>query len=323
MAQDRVVVVLEPGYADYETERRILAPFGVGVTAVGAKEDAVKALERLNPEAILVRERRVDAACFDAAPNLKAVVRYGVGVDNVDLSAARDRGVAVANVPDYGAAEEVSDQAVALYLAVARRVVTRDAQVRAGGWDFGQREPIHGHRGGTLGLIGFGRIARRAREKFGALGFSRVLVVDPALTEEQADAARVECADVDRICGDADLVSLHAPASPETAKMIDARRIRLMKPTAIIVNVARGELIDEAALAAALREGRIFGAGLDVFAEEPPAPDNPLLALPNTVLSDHNGWYSEFSVRELQSKAAGEVARVLGGAAPEHWVNPW
>ena len=318
-----IAAILEPGYARYDVEEAAFRPFDVGVHPVAADEDAAAILNGRKVVAVLVRERACDLNVFQACPDLRLVVRYGVGTDNVAIEAASERGVYVANVPDYGAEHEVSDQALGLYLAVARRIVTRDAEVRAGTWNVAQSQPVPGRRGATLGLIGFGRIARATCARFRAFGFERVLVSDPALSVTDATASGVEIADVDRICSQADVVSLHAPLMPATRHIIDAPRIAAMKPTAILINVSRGGLVDEAALADALRDGRIFGAGIDVFETEPPAKDNPLLTAPNTVLSDHTGWYSEASVRELQSKAAAEVVRVLQGKPPLNWVNPW
>lgn len=318
-----VAAVLEPGYADYSTERAALRPFGADILAVAKDQDAVSALKDRNVFAMLVRERRIDRAFYEDFPSLRLIVRYGVGVDNVDLKRASERGIYVANIPDYGAENEVSDHAVALYLAVARRVVSRDAEVRAGAWGIAQAKPVPGHRGATLGLIGFGRIARAACARFRALGFSRVLVSDPHLAAETAAEWNVEHVDVDCLCREADVVSLHTPLTAETRHILNADRIASMKRDAIVLNVSRGGLIDEAALADALISGGLFGAGLDVFEQEPPAPTNPLFKAPNTVLSDHCGWYSEASVRELQTKAGEEMARVLSGHAPRNWVNPW
>lgn len=318
-----VVAVLEPGYADYASERDALAFCAARVVPVGAGEDALARVTALSPQALLVRERQVDERLLAACPQLKVVVRYGVGVDNIDLDGARRRKVAVANVPDYGAEQEVSDHAVALYLAVARRVVSRDRQVRQGQWGIGQREIVHGHRRATLGVIGYGRIARQTVARFRALGFARVLACDPHLPPGQAGDEGVVGCDADTVCAEADVVTLHAPLNAGSRHILDARRIALMKPSAIVVNVSRGGLIDEPALAAALREGRVFGAGLDVFEHEPPAPDHPLLHTPNTVLSDHTAWYSEASVAALQRLAAEEVARVFRGERPRNWLNPW
>lgn len=317
------VAILEPGYAAYDTETSVLDGQGARIVAVGEGSDAVPSLEQLNPTAILVRERTIGQAELSACPDLRIVVRYGVGTDNIDLSAAADRRIYVANVPDYGAEHEVSDHALALYLALQRRIVSRDAEVRAGHWGIGQSATIPNREDAVLGLIGCGRIGLAAAGKFRAIGFARVLVHDPFMSDAAAREAEVELTDIDTVCGHADVISLHAPLTPETRHILNARRLGLMKPTSIVINVARGGLVDEAALAAALSEGRIFGAGIDVFETEPVAPSNPLLTAPNTLLSDHNAWYSERSVAVLQRKAAEEIARVLSGQPPVNWVNRW
>lgn len=317
------IAMLEPGYATYETEREVLEPFGVGIYPVPKDEDASAAVSKLDPTAIMVRERPVTRELIGLCPNLKVIVRYGVGIDSIDLDAARERGVYVANVPDYGAQHEVSDHAIALYLAVARRIVSRDADTRRGAWGVGQSERIMGHRGATVGLLGFGRIGCAAHRKFRALGFAKSLVCDPTVTDGEVKGEDVKIVELDDLCRQADVVSLHAPLNSSTRHIIDARRIALMKPDAILVNVSRGGLVDEDALAEALHEGRLFGAGIDVFEHEPPSLEHPLFSAPNTVVSDHNAWYSEFSVEELQRKASGEVARVLQGKEPVHWVNRW
>lgn len=321
--QPHVAAVLEPGYASYQTETGILAPYGVAMVPVAPTRDAVEALKDLDPIAVLVREREVGQAELSACPNLRIVVRYGVGVDNIDLAEAARREIYVANVPTYGAEHEVSDHALALYLAIQRRLLTRDAEVRAGQWGIGQAQPIPNREGATLGLVGYGRIGAEARRKFAAFGFSRVLVVDPALTEAHAREEGVEIADIDTVCRAADVVSLHAPLMPSTRHILDARRIAMMKPDAILVNVSRGGLVDETALAEALEAGHLFGAGVDVFETEPPARDHPLLRAPRTILTDHTGWYSERTVQILQSTAARQIAAVLQGTPPEHWVNRW
>jgi D-3-phosphoglycerate dehydrogenase len=245
-------------------------------------------------------------------------VRYGIGIDNIDLDAARSRQIFVANVPDYGA-EEVSDQALALLYGVVRRVAARDRAVREGAWNVSRHERMYRVAGRTLGLVGYGRIAKAFERKMRGCGVARVLVSDPYASPAPA----IEIVDLDTLCRDADYISVHAPLVPATQHLIDRRRISLMKPTAIVINTARGPLIDEEALIAALAAGRIFGAGLDVYEHEPPRRDHPLFGFANVVLSDHTGWYSEESVTELQTKAAEEVARVLRGERPRHWVNPW
>ncbi len=322
MTQLRHAAILEPGYADYTAERSTLSAFDAALIVVPANQDPVPELVNNNVEAILVRERTVDQTIIDACPNLKLVLRYGVGIDNIDVGAASRRNIAVANVPDYGAEHEVSDHALGLYLAVSRRIVSRDREVRKGAWYVGQDRKITGNRDSVLGLIGFGRIARRTLAKFRPLGFNRVLVYDPGVNAEDADECGVVPVDLDTLCRESDVVSVHAPLNDATRHIIDRARLSLMKETAILINVARGGLVDEEALAEALRNGRIFGAGIDVFETEPPGLENPLFDCPNTVLSDHNAWYSEASVASLQHNAAAELKRVFAGENPKNWVNP-
>ena len=323
MTTDRSIAVLEPGYADYRQEEAILAGHGVRIAAIGSGDDAIPNLSRINPLAIMVRERAVTAAVMDACPDLKVIVRDGVGVDNVDIAHATERRIYVANVPDYGADIEVSEHALALYLAVQRRVLSRDREVREGKWGIGQRAIIPSRENAVLGLIGCGRIGIATARKFRAIGFERVIAFDPYLQPETAARESIELVDLDALCEIADVVSLHAPLTEQTRHILNAERLALLKPTTILVNVSRGGLVDEAALAETLEAGRILGAGIDVFETEPIRANNPLLSSPNTVLSDHAAWYSERSVRTLQAKAAEEVARVLKGDTPANWLNKW
>ncbi|HSD40782.1 MAG TPA: C-terminal binding protein [Burkholderiales bacterium] len=315
----RLVAVVDGGYDSYDIERRILAPFDAEVVLRDCKRDRARVVESVrDADAVLVRESPITAEAVARMARCKVIVRYGIGVDNIDQAAARERRIYVANVPDYGA-EEVSDQAIALLLAVARRVATRDRAVRAGAWNVSRAEPMYRVAGRALGLVGYGRIARAFERKMRGMGVARVLVADPFA----AGAPGVEHVDLATLCGEADYISIHAPLTPQTVHLIGRGEFAAMKPTAIVVNTARGPLLDEAALIEALRERRIFGAGIDVYESEPPRPDHPLFALDNAVLSDHNGWYSEESVAELQTKAAEEVARVFGGKPPKHWLNRW
>lgn len=307
-----IVVVLDDGYDDHTLEEAVLAPFGLRVVERACHGDPDAVLRAVDGAmAVLVRESPVTAAAMDAMPGCRVIVRYGVGVDNIDLAAAAARGIPVANVPDYGI-EEVSDHALALLLAVERRIVQRDLAVREGRWNISRSEPMRRLTELTLGIVGHGRIGQAFHRKAAALGFANVLVHDPS------DLA--SCA-LDPLLERSDIVSLHLPLTSATAGLIGADRIARMKPGASLINTARGGLVDEVALASAIAGGRLRGAGIDVFATEPPRPDNALLELPQVVLSDHTGWYSESSVADLQRKAAEEIARVLSGQCPRHWVN--
>lgn len=313
------VVAIDDGYSAYDQEQAILQNAGACFElrpARGNEDAAVEAVR--GADVVLVRESPVTRRVLQAAAGCKAVIRYGIGVDNIDLAAARELRIPVANVPDYGI-DEVGTQTVALLLAVVRRLPRHDQAVREGRWSTGVLEPMYRLRGRTLGLVGYGRIARATHAMLAGFGFGQVLVHDPAAVLPEG----VEAASVDRICSEADVIALHAPLSAETHHLIDARRIALMRPTAVLLNTARGGLVDLDALHAALAERRIHGAGLDVFETEPPDVSHPLFALNNVVVTNHIGWYSEESMRELQRKAAEEAARVLGGQPPLHWLNRW
>ncbi|EWY39939.1 2-hydroxyacid dehydrogenase [Skermanella stibiiresistens SB22] len=314
------VVVLEGGFGGYEVERDVLRPFGANLVERSCRGDREMLHGAVQlADAVLVRECPLDRAAFESMERCRIVVRYGVALDTIDLAAASDCRVPVANVPEFGV-DEVSNHALGLLLAVARRIPSRDRDVRAGRWNIARAEPMHRLAGGTLGLIGYGRIGAAFHRKAAALGFARTLVHDPVLAEAPAGT---ELAALGRLCLESDVISLHASLSGASRHLIGRSMIALMKPSAILLNTARGGLIDQAALVEALIEGRLFGAGLDVFEREPPGADNLLMSAPGVVMTDHTAWYSEQSVADLQRAAAEEIARVFGGLRPLNWVNPW
>ncbi|MGO4763645.1 C-terminal binding protein [Cupriavidus sp. 2KB_3] len=317
--QNRLVVALDDGYASYDQETDLLKAVGARFELRPCGGDAQRAADAVRgADIVLVRETPVSLPVIEAMDRCRAVIRYGIGTDNIDIGAASGRRIAVANVPDYGI-DEVSTHAMALLLAVARQVVNRDREVRAGRWSAAATRAMYRLSGRTVGLIGYGRIARSFHDKLAGFGFSRVLAHDPHAVLPDG----VEAADIDQICEQADVISLHAPLGPTTRHMIDARRLSLMKATAILVNTSRGGLIDLDALHAALAARQILGAGLDVFEPEPPSASHPVFTLDNVVVSDHIGWYSEEAMRDLQRKAAEEAVRVLAGGRPKHWLNVW
>ncbi|WP_111496849.1 C-terminal binding protein [Marinobacter bohaiensis] len=312
--------MIDTGYETYDIEQAILNTVGARIREIPCHGDLERILETVREaDAVMVRESPLPRDIIEQMNRCQVIVRYGAGIDNIDLEAAAERGIFVANVPDYGF-EEVSDQALALLMTVARRTASRDQQVRAGAWNIARQEPMHRITGGVLGLVGYGRIARAFHRKAMGLGFSRTLVVDHHLKDSTGD---VETVDLDTLCREADVISLHVPLTDQTRHLIDRRRLALMKPNAVLINTARGGLIDEPALAATLKNGRLFGAGLDVFEQEPPQSDSPLMDCPGVVISDHTGWYSEESIAELQRKAAEEVCRVFNKEPPINWVNRW
>jgi D-3-phosphoglycerate dehydrogenase len=269
---------------------------------------------------VLLNLARLDAAAIGRLKRCKVISRYGVGYDNVDVEAATRAGIWVANVQHY-AKEDVSDHALALLLACARRVTERDRAIRRGEWNTTAR--LKGYRlaGKTLGLIGYGDIARCLHRKVSGFGLARVLVSDPFVDESAVRAAGAEPVTLERLLAESDMISVHAPLAPSTRGMIGAPQLASLKPGAILVNTSRGPLIDEAAIAAALRDGKLACAGLDVFEQEPLPAASPLKSLENVVLTDHVGWYTEESIVELKTGAARNVAEVLAGRPPVYPIN--
>jgi len=323
MSKYRVVIV-NIGYPSFQTERDILAPLDAAVVPAQfdcTTEDEVIEVAK-DAHAVLIREAPISRRVIDAMIQCRAIVRYGVGIDNIDLEAASAKHIYVANVPGYGT-EEVSDHAVALLLSCIRNLVHRDRSLREGRFETDIDDQIFRTTGKALGLVGYGQISRAVHRKWEGFQPSRVLVFDPYADSQVITANGGESVDLETLFAESDYVSLHAPLTDETRHIIDTDALRRMKSTTILVNTARGELIDETALVEALGNNRILAAGLDVFESEPIPIGHPLTGFPNVVLTSHVGWYSKDSVRELQTRAAHEVRRILMGERPENWVNPW
>ncbi|MGN6362274.1 MAG: C-terminal binding protein [Thermomicrobiales bacterium] len=319
-SQSATVLVTDYAWPSLTIEEEILG--AVGARVVAATTGAEDELIRLAPEAdiILTCWQRVTAAVLDAAPRCRAVGRYGIGLDNIAVDHATALGILVTNVPDF-CLEEVSDHALALLLACARRIVYFARATQSGVWNLAAGQPIPRLRGQTLGLIGYGGIARALAPKAHALGL-RVLAYTPRLTPGPLDATTTGTNNLDELLAASDFVSIHVPLTGETRGMIDARALRQMKPTAFLINTSRGAVIDEAALAQALADEQIAGAALDVLAHEPPDPDHPLLRSPNAILTPHAAFYSEAAIADLQRQAAEQAAAVLRGELPPNIVNP-
>ncbi len=271
-------------------------------------------------DAVLVCYAPVPGEVVRSLTGCRIIARYGIGVDNVDVPAATAAGILVTNVPDY-CVDEVSDHSLALMLGLARKVTLADRRVRSGEWSVPGLGPIHRLRGLTLGLVGLGKIPRALAPKACALGL-RVIAYDPFITPSQVAGIDVGLVDLDTLLAQSDIVSLHAPLTSDTKNLINAENIKKMKPGVLLVNTARGGMVDIDALVEALRNGRVAGAALDVLPSEPPAKDSPLFGLENVILTPHAGFTSVEAVVELQTKAAEEVARALSGKPPRCPVNP-
>jgi D-3-phosphoglycerate dehydrogenase len=273
-------------------------------------------------DAILCDTTPINADLLDRAPRVQIISEYGIGFDNIDVGAASQRGIWVANVPGF-CVEEVADHTLALILAASRQIIPLDRSVRDGRWDaIGVARGATRLSSQTLGLIGFGQIARLVARRARGFGL-KVLAYSRSLTVEEGRQHGIERAELAELLARSDYVSLHLPASAQTRGLIDDAALARLKPTAWLINTARGSLVDEAALSRALREGRLAGAALDVREREPARLDDPFRDLPNVILTPHAAYYSVQSLEELRRRAAANVAAVLAGGPPNDPVNPY
>jgi len=270
-------------------------------------------------DALLVTYAKVTAEMIGQMTRCRIIARFGIGVDNVDIAAATNASIVVTRVPDY-CIDEVSDHTMALLLALARKIPFANSRAHAGRWEMPAVVPIHRLRGSVLGLVGFGRIPQLVAPKAKAFGL-KVIGYDPFVSEETMKRAGVEKVDFSELVKVSDHISIHTPLVPETNHLFNADVFRRMKPTAHLINTARGAVVDEEALARALDQGHLAGAALDVLSQEPPST-SPLFGRDSVILTPHMSFYSAESLVELQSKAAEEVVHVLTGEAPRHPLNP-
>lgn len=313
------VAIIDSDYPSDDVEEKELATAGVTVVrGPSHTEQEIIALAH-DADGLLVQYASITRQVIESLERCRIITRFGVGVDTIDVEAATEHGIYVANVPDY-CMDEVSDHALALLLACARKVVSTGTAVRRGEWNLTTAIPIIPLRGAILGLIGYGRIPRTLAPKAQALGMD-ILAHDPYLSDEVIRESGAEPAALEELLRRSDFVSLHAPLSKDTQGMVGAPQLRLMKRNSYLINTSRGGLVDEDALYRALSEKWIAGAALDVLVQEPPAPSNLLLPLENCIVTPHIAWYSEHSYLELRRRAAQEVARVLSGAPPRSAVN--
>jgi D-3-phosphoglycerate dehydrogenase / 2-oxoglutarate reductase len=309
-----LVAVADSPFPSLDPVEQVLRPLGarLSLAASGAAPD-ILAVAR-DADALLVCYAKLPGDLIRQLTRCKVIARTGLGVDNIDLAAARERKIAVTYVPDY-CMDEVSDHAMALLLALARKVAHANSLVQGGRWEMAAVAPMHRLRGRTLGLVGFGNIPRALAPKAKAFGL-RVLAYDPFVAQDVFSSAAVEGVGLGELLASSDFISVHAPLTPQTRGLIDASALAKAKPGALIINTARGPLIDEKALIAALDSGRIGGAALDVLETEPPPNDFALIGRPNVILTPHTAFYSVEALEELQAKSATDVARVLSGQPP-------
>jgi len=312
-----VTVVIAYGQrAQTELETGLLEGMGYRIRHL----DGLSELSGLSgADALMVTVQEVTGAVLAAMPACKIVARVGTGLDSIDLDEAARRGIQVTYVADYSV-DEVSTHAIALLLACARRIPQYLDLVRSGQWNSVGAGTIRRLSEQTLGVAGFGRIGQATAAKGRGLGL-RVLVCDPYRPGEDIRASGCEPACWDRLLAESDFISLHVPLTPDSERLINADALRAMKPTAVLINTARGGLVDVAALAAAIRGGEIAGAALDVLATEPPSADSPLLGDPRVLITPHGAWYSLQAQRDVVVRACEDVQRVLSGQPPRSPAN--
>jgi D-3-phosphoglycerate dehydrogenase len=310
---------------DPRTQSEILEAAGVEVQVLeGKTEEAVIEAVRDADGMIVDSVTPVTARVLASSETLSVVGRAGIGVDNVDLEAAAEEGITVVHVPDY-CLDEVSTHALSLLLACVRNVPLHDRRVKAGTWDWQEGAPLRRMRGRTLGLAGFGGIARRLASKLRAFGMD-VIAYDPNVKATEMDHYGVEKVGFEGLLDRLDYLSVHVPLFEESRGMFSTDEFERMTDDAIVVNTARGGVVDGDALLEALESGEVERAGLDVLESEPPDPDDPLVAREDVVVSPHTAWYSEESRRDLSRSVASDVAAVVNGEEPTNPVDaslPW
>ena len=317
-----IVAVAGARFEHLDIEAEVLAAAGATIRRTPGANAEELVRDCVGAAAVLAAAHpRFTRAVLARLPGVRAIVRYGVGVDSIDLAAATDHGIMVCNVPDFGT-EEVALHTVALVLALTRRIHQASADTRAGIWDLGRLRPMHSPAACIAGVVGLGRIGRATARYLGALGY-RVHGHDPFLPPSAlANESIVVRASCDDLIAEADVIALHLPATAQSRGIVGRDTLARMKPGVFIVNTSRGELIDEAALLEALDSGRVAGAALDVLASEPPAKEHPLLAHPRVIVTPHAAWSTVEAEARLRRMAAAEVARVLAGDQPLSIVNP-
>jgi len=298
-----------------------ISKIGAELISVDSDSEDETIARAKDADAIITSGAKISRRVLESLPRLQVVVRYGVGYDTIDVDAATDNHVLVVNIPDYSF-EEVSNHAMALLLACARKLSVLSNEARRGNWAYaaGNLAPMGPILGQTLGLVGCGNIGRMVAKKAQSFGI-RAIGYDPYVDGRIAAETAVDLVGFDELLKTSDFISVHTPLTKETYHIIAEKELRIMKSTAYIINTSRGPVVDEAALIRALHEDWIAGAGIDVLEKEPPDPSNPLLKMDNVIVTPHAAYYSDESVIRLRQSVGREAARVLSGRWPKNLVN--
>ena len=313
------VVIAYPGFGDIRIEEDMLSTIDANVSHVANLDTPASREVVAQADALMVTLQPVPAELIATMERCRIISRVGTGLDAIDIDAATKHGIWVTYVPDY-AVDEVSTHAIASLLAHARGFPRLLESTRRGEWGNKVVAPIRRLQGQTLGLLGFGRIGRAVGSKARGLGLE-VVVHDPYLDSLPPESSDAQLVDWETLLRTSDYISLHVPLTEGTRHIINSKSLSLMKPTAFLINTARGALIDEDALLEAVRSGQIAGAALDVLSAEPPPVDHPLLHEERVWITPHSAWYSEESMEDMRTRGAEEVVRVLQGQKPRSPVN--
>ena len=314
------IVITDSDFENNDFERTMARDAGIDIAVFEGREPEAIIRNATDADGIVTSYGEFTPEVFAALPKLQVVSRTGIGFDSIDVPAATANKTAVCVVPGYGT-EVVSDHAIALALCMLRRMNETDADMRAGVWDYARHRPLGQIHGRTFGVVGMGEIGRATARKAAGLGF-RVICTSRSLKPGRRTPEGYDVVEYEELLRRADVVSFHTALTPDTRHMLDAHAISLMKPNAVVVNTARGAVIDTLALAEALRAGKLWGAGIDVFENEPVEHDHPLLSAPHTVLSPHSAYWSEESGEELRRRAMQAAIDVVSGVRPMDCLNP-
>jgi len=311
------IVITDCDHPSVEIEKKILSEINPELTLETCKTEEDVIAVAADADGIINQYAPITRRVIESLKRCRVIARYGVGVDNIDVEAATEHNIIVANVPDY-CVDEVSTHAMSLILACARGITLLDRKIRDKKWDFTLAKPLFRTQGKTLGLFGLGRIARMVAQK--ALGFGfKAIAFDPYVSEANS---KIKMVALKRLLSDSDFLSIHVPLTDETRHSFSENELKVMKKTAYLINTSRGPVINEKDLYIALKEKWIAGAALDVMEKEPPDWEDSLLKLENIIITPHISFYSEESYVELKTKVAESVRSVLKGELPRAMVNP-
>jgi len=319
------VVIADHDFGDVDIERAIICGAGFDLVAANCKSEDDVIAAAADADAVITQYAEVGKAAIDHFNHCRVIARYGIGVDIVDVDEATRREILVTNVPNDWCSNEVADHAVALLLALVRKLPQYAAATRSGEWQWQSGQPIQRMQQATLGLLSFGSIAQGIAERMKGFGV-RIIASDPYADPKEAAARGVSLVPFERLLSDSDYLVIQAPLTDETRGLFDESVLRRMKRGAILVNTARGPIVKDQALYQVLKDGWLGGAGLDDIEEEPAKranwkPTNPLFSLDNVIITPHAAYYSVQSIETVRRFASEEVVRVLRGEAPLSPVN--